>query len=312
MLNLLHQYGSHRPLVLTAYPGVLFKEINTGFANRCGVDGILFNCPYEYQLYQNFCAKHQLTNNGYLWGWNFASINTVQRVQHNEPKKVRTCVFADQNVIPQSKFERCYLAQKIIELATKRPDLQVIVKLRTSSSKCNLAVFKAQYPLVELIQNSEQNLPKNLLFKTGSMADILQDCDMLVTISSTAAIEAMLLGIPTAIISDFGDIDDNGTEYFADSGCLLSFADLINGVQVHEPTHAWQQSHLATHVDRMGVIAKILSIAPKGELTSSNYLKVFAREFLDTYLFKNQLGKQRQTIAHKLCTYWRRLVKLLR
>lgn len=46
--------------------------------------------------------------------------------------------------------------------------------------------------------------PANLHVVHGNMGEVLDRTDLLVTVSSTAAVEAMHRGIPTAILTDFG------------------------------------------------------------------------------------------------------------
>ena len=63
----------------------------------------------------------------------------------------------------------------------------------------------------------------------GDMGEVLSRTDLLVTVSSTAAVEAIHRGIPTAILTDFGIRESLGNAHFLGSGCLAAFDDLDAG-----------------------------------------------------------------------------------
>jgi hypothetical protein len=65
-----------------------------------------------------------------------------------------------------------------------------------------------------------------LRFVDGPMAEWLDDGTALVTVSSTAALESLALGMPTVLLDDFGVSDELLNSPFAGSGCLASLHDL--------------------------------------------------------------------------------------
>ncbi|WP_282699210.1 DUF6716 putative glycosyltransferase [Streptantibioticus silvisoli] len=67
-------------------------------------------------------------------------------------------------------------------------------------------------------------------FAHGHMGDVLDATDLLVTVSSTAALEAMHRGIPTAVVTDLGVREALGNHQFLGSGALASFDELDDGV----------------------------------------------------------------------------------
>jgi hypothetical protein len=60
----------------------------------------------------------------------------------------------------------------------------------------------------------------SLEFAAGSMAEQLSRAHALVTVSSTAVLEAMALEIPVLLIDEFGVSEELINEVFAGSGCL--------------------------------------------------------------------------------------------
>lgn len=266
---------SKRPVLITGFPGVVFSEVNTGFTNRSMADFILFSCNYEYDLYKDFCRKNNLYFNGLLWGWNFSPISKEEHSQ-------RVIVFADQDVIPKDFSDRLFLALKLIELAKENSTNLVILKARTQKGEKRL--FNAIYPLDEILTKYfKDKLPNNLIFEYGDITDYLKIADQLVTVSSTVAIQAIMSNIPTVIISDYGINDINGTSYFKESGCLLSFSELLKGKQP-SLNEEWVSSHISNNiVIRNMAINKILN---QKELVSTtlrpqNLLKLYSEDYLD-------------------------------
>lgn len=269
-----------RPILITGYPGVVFSEVNTGFTNRSMADYILFSCNYELQLYKEFCEKYRLKFNGLLWGWNLNIIN-------KDIKDKDIIIFADQDVIPHGLTDRKYLVKRLIDLANAYPDTEVIIKARTKSGEKRL--FNAKWPLDILINNEFKHIkPHNLKIKYGDIDQYLQRAKLLVTISSTVAIQSIMSNIATAIISDFGVNDRNGTDYYRDSGCLITFSELIEGNSV-TPNNEWISTHISNDGNaRNMVISQLINsveLLSKKTITD-NYEKLYSIEYLK-YIAEN-------------------------
>jgi hypothetical protein len=79
-----------------------------------------------------------------------------------------------------------------------------------------------------------------LRFATGPMAEHLACAAGLVTVSSTAALEAIAAGVRVLILSDFGVNAAMINEVFVGSGLLGDLADLRAG-RLHRPDPGWAQ-----------------------------------------------------------------------
>jgi len=77
-----------------------------------------------------------------------------------------------------------------------------------------------------------------LEFCTGSMAEQLTPGTAMVTVSSTAALEALDAGLPVLVLSDFGVSDEMLNKVFEGSGLLGTLADLKAGRFFH-PEQGW-------------------------------------------------------------------------
>jgi hypothetical protein len=64
----------------------------------------------------------------------------------------------------------------------------------------------------------------------GPMAEVLDTTDVLLTVSSTAAVEAWARGIDAVIITDFGIAERYGNHHFLGCGALATFDDLDAGI----------------------------------------------------------------------------------
>jgi len=76
----------------------------------------------------------------------------------------------------------------------------------------------------------------------GSMDEALGSARALVTVSSTAGLEAMAVGLPTLIISDFGVSTDMINTVFDGSGCLGTLDDLRRDM-INTPDPGWLEAN---------------------------------------------------------------------
>ncbi|NUR42767.1 MAG: hypothetical protein HOV73_22045, partial [Streptomyces sp.] len=71
--------------------------------------------------------------------------------------------------------------------------------------------------------------PPNFRLVYGNMGEVLDRTDLLVTISSTAALESLHRRIPTVVLTDVGVREVLGNHHFVGSGCLASWDQLDDG-----------------------------------------------------------------------------------
>jgi len=108
--------------------------------------------------------------------------------------------------------------------------------------------------------------PPNLDFVYGAMSDVLDRTDLCVTISSTAALEAMHRGIPTAVLTDMGIRESLGNHQFLGSGALVSWTDLDEGaLPVADPD--WLARNGGGHTDPYAAVrARLAELAARDGL----------------------------------------------
>ena len=140
------------------------------------------------------------------------------------PKK--DIIFFEQPTFPETKKERETLVNRLIELAILNKKCNVIIKPRF-----NKKIGHAHRPkyLLQDILYKIKNLPPNIKICNDNIYDLFKNCKLAITISSTAGLESLLVGIPTLFINDFcGNINKYGSDDFKKINATISFNKLFN------------------------------------------------------------------------------------
>ncbi|MFJ3309061.1 DUF6716 putative glycosyltransferase [Streptomyces sp. NPDC086549] len=230
VLALTHSLGlawegrERRPIVVTGYVGVVYEKMVDGLLTRGGTDLVLANSGYDAERFRAAfaavgvdpdsvveCALPFLGGDPYL----------------PSPDRPFTLTFAVQPSVPKGKAARLRLLERAAAHARHHPERQVLMKLRSLPGEHTTHVEADPYQL--LVEELAEPAPANLQLVYGHMGEVLDRTDLLVTVSSTAALESMHRGIPTAILTDFGVREAHGNHYFIHSGCLASWDDLDTG-----------------------------------------------------------------------------------
>ncbi len=105
----------------------------------------------------------------------------------------------------------------------------MLLKLRTKPGEHTTHI--EELPYQKLAQRCRR-LPPNFRLVYGHMGEVLDRTDLLVTVSSTAALESLHRSIPTVVLTDLGVREALGNHHFIGSGCLASWDQLDAG---HRP-----------------------------------------------------------------------------
>ena len=139
-------------------------------------------------------------------------------------------VFAAQPSVPESRADRTYLLRRLVEHARLHPHREVLLKLRSKPGEHTTHL--EELPYQKLADRLPGGLPPNFRLVYGHMGEVLDRTDLLVTLSSTAALESLHRGIPTAVLTDLGVREALGNHHFLGSGLLTSWDRLDGG---HRP-----------------------------------------------------------------------------
>jgi len=239
VLALTHSLGlawegrEHRPVTVSGYVGVVYEKMVDGLMTRAGTDLVLANSDYDAgrfrAVFENVgiapesvveCALPFLGGEPY-------------RPSRDRPF---TVTFAVQPSVPKERSGRLKLLERAAGHARRHPERQVLIKLRSLPGEQTTHVESDPYQL--LVADLAEPAPPNLQLVYGNMGEVLDRTDLLVTVSSTAALESMHRRIPTAILTDIGVREAHGNHYFVRAGCLASWDDIDAGA-LPQPDPAW-------------------------------------------------------------------------
>ncbi|WP_280878282.1 DUF6716 putative glycosyltransferase [Streptomyces pseudovenezuelae] len=227
-----------RPVVVTGYVGVVYEKLADGLLLRHGADLVLANSRQDADRFRGVYEGV---------GADASSVTEVALpflggAPYEGEHDPYTVVFAAQPSVPDSRKDRTYLLERLIRHARKHPEREVLLKLRSRPGEHTTHI--EELPYQKLAQKLDA--PANFSLVYGNMGEVLDRTDLLVTISSTAALESLHRRIPTVVLSDLGVREVLGNHHFVGSGCLASWDQLDEGHRP-EPDEEW--------VDRQGVAA---------------------------------------------------------
>ncbi|MGV9194191.1 DUF6716 putative glycosyltransferase [Microbacterium sp. MC2] len=132
-------------------------------------------------------------------------------------------VFAAQAIVPRESADRRVVADILRRAALADPTRRVVVKLRSRPDRGETETHHEVTAYADLLADR----PDNLVFSHAPMAEALAGAEGLVTVSSTAAIEAMARSIPVIALDTFGVRKTHLNTAFAGSGVLGSADDVV-------------------------------------------------------------------------------------
>ncbi|WP_306977143.1 DUF6716 putative glycosyltransferase [Streptomyces canus] len=285
-----------RPVVVTGYVGVVYEKLADGLLLRHGADLVLANSRQDAErfraVYEGVGADSSSVTEVALPFLGGAAYEGAHDPSAKQGRRPYTVVFAVQPSVPDNRRDRVYLLERLVGHARLHPEREVLLKLRSRPGEHTTHI--EELPYQKLIQRLDP--PANFRLVYGNMGEVLDRTDLLVTISSTAALESLHRGIPTVVLTDLGVREVLGNHHFVGSGCLASWDQLDEG---HRPVpdEEW--------VARQGVvadgtyahafdgarerIAKLLASPERPPLTPY-YTPVTAPGYLPGILARHHLG----------------------
>ncbi len=224
LIEEVHRRVPRRPVLVTGLPGISFPAKWKGVFSRARADLFVLHSHREVRDYEALAAENGVEPFFALATLPFAAAppRTTRRGPAPTPDSV---VFAAQPSVPPTREERARVVQWLAETARQHPEWRVVVKTRAVAGEQQ--THREAFPYADLVP---ADAPPNLVVATGSMATHLDRAVALVTISSTAVLEAVARGIPALTLTDFGISRPLINEVFVDSGLEGDAIDLLGGV----------------------------------------------------------------------------------
>ncbi|GAA3919646.1 DUF6716 putative glycosyltransferase [Microbacterium invictum] len=205
-----------RPVVVTGLPGMSIPAQRGALLYRRHSDLMVVHSRREMRAFDELGRRLGAPVN--------LALATLPYARRKDAGSSGTdLVFAAQAIVPRAAEDRRAIADLLRRAALADPDRRVVVKLRSRPERGETEAHQelSRYP--ELLHDR----PANLVFSYEPMAEALTRAEGLVTISSTAAIEAMARGIPVIALDMFGVKKAHLNTVFAGSGVFGGAEDVI-------------------------------------------------------------------------------------
>lgn len=230
--------SQRRPVLITGLPGISFPASPRAVRFRAGCDLMIVHSRRERR---EFSALAQGMAPGLRVGLTRLPFLVDAEPGGDEPDGIEPqaparVLFAGQAIVPPKAEQRRQILRALADLPGEaRP----VVKLRAAADERQTHNEQYPYPgLWKQLVKSEQLSRRRVSFAQGSMRAALEGADGLVTVSSTAALEAMAAGVGVLILNDFGVNRTMINTVYAESGCLGTLDELRRG-EFKTPNKEW-------------------------------------------------------------------------
>ncbi|MCF6469603.1 hypothetical protein FAF44_14560 [Nonomuraea sp. MG754425] len=207
-----------RPVFVSGLPGISVPATEKAWVFRSGCDLFVLHSEREVAEFSEIAAR--LGGGGAVGLARLPFLRPDLTAQGGD-----RVVFATQAKVPKGREERERILRALAELAGRRPDLDVVVKLRALEDERQTHNERFHYQRLW----REMGEPGRLTFAAGSMQDQLRQAAGFVTVSSTAALEAVAMGVPSLVLRDFGVSAEMINLVFEGSDLLGTMEELADG-----------------------------------------------------------------------------------
>lgn len=240
-----------RPVLVTGLPGISVPASARAVLHRRDCDLLVVHSRRERAEFGRLVADLAPDLGVALAGLPFLTRDPTRRAARGDGGDV---VFAAQAKVPERRSDRDAI---LLALADVRPAGSAVVKVRALAGEQQTHHEEHSYAdLYTDLCAAGRIRPGSVRFTAGSMIAALERARCLVTVSSTAALEAIDLGVPVVVLDDFGVSDALINTVFVDSGCLGSLADLRAG-RVRRPAAGWLADNYFHPVDEDDLVSRI-------------------------------------------------------
>ncbi len=251
--------GDPRPVLVTGLPGISIPASLNAIYYRSQADVLVLQSKREVAEFSALAAGLGVTQRFALATLPFLPTRRTSACRGND------VVFAAQAKVPPAETDRRYLLDRLIETALAHPELRVVLKLRGVQGEAQTHFERHPY---DALLREVGHVPDNLVVDTGPMSEALRDASALVTVSSTAAIEAIATGVPVVLVDDFGVSPLLINSVFEASGLLAPLDDVV-AARFRTPEEHWLDEnyfHAPTEDDWVAAIEVAVAARDAGEL----------------------------------------------
>jgi len=210
--------SEHRPVIVSGMPGITIPARRKALVYRSQADLLVMHSVTEVSSFRQLARANHLEHE-----FGLATLPFLQEGRRSLGGN--DIIFAAQALVPRGREDRVRLLGWLVELAERTPQQRVVIKVRATGSEAQ--THAETFGFEQLLDEEFPTAPSNLVVEGGAMLDHLDRAAGLVTVSSTAAIEAISLGVPVLIIDSFGVSARMINQVFEGSGLLGGSAALL-------------------------------------------------------------------------------------
>ncbi|MDR5698265.1 DUF6716 putative glycosyltransferase [Agromyces aerolatus] len=221
-----------RPVLIAGFPGLTIPAVPKAIIYREQVDLVVLHSRREVREFTRLAADLPAAPR-----FGLATLPFLPGRGADASGRVRPdgdVVFAVQAKVPATREERVHLVGVLAAAARRQPRRRFVVKVRAQAGEAQ--THAESYDLGELVRDPDVarelgcTLPPNLLVEDGPMSAHLARAAALVTVSSTAVLEAIAAGVPALLLDDYGigprqlNVVFEGSGLFGDGEALAAGA----------------------------------------------------------------------------------------
>ena len=226
-----------RAALVSALPGVAYPATAKGWRFRRMGDAFIVHSHAEAREFDQL-AQREAEHRPEVMVSKLPFLRTAGFPQPQEGP-VTSVVFAAQAKVPVERAEREAILLALDATARLNPQVRVVVKLRARAGEPQ--THAEAHPFDTLWEDLAARGAvgaHHVEFATGPMDAVLVPGAALLTVSSTAALEAIDRGLPVLVVTDFGLNEAMLNTVFRGSGLLGTLED-VQGLQFSPPNRAW-------------------------------------------------------------------------
>lgn len=222
--------GPRMPVVGTGYVGMVLYDVVGGYLSRSLADVVAVNSRSDLAEFIGAVRGLGLPEENLLLT-GLALLPAATAPLRTGP--IRTLLFADQPTVPRRVADRTYLWDRLLGYARRHPDRQVLLRPRHRPGEETFHTMQHS----PVAWAATRTLPSNLVIEHAPIDTLIPRSDVLLTVSSTAALEAVAAGTRVAFVADWvGDAALNPR--LLPSGLLRRFDD-IEADRIGTPDPVW-------------------------------------------------------------------------
>ena len=253
-----------RPVIVSGMPGISVPVTVKALRFRRQSDLMIVHSRREVREFAAMSRERGWDHRLGLARLPFASARPRETSVHaEEPAVGSDLVFAAQAIVPRVRADRLVVARMLRDAALADPSRRVVVKLRARPGERSTHPEQDGYP--ELL-DTLGDAPPNLVYATGPMGEALDSAAGLVTVSSTAILEAVARRIPAIAIDTFGISDRLINPVFVGSGLFGGRDDVVER-RFRHPDPAWvDDNYFHAEDEWVPALEALVAARRRGEL----------------------------------------------